>query len=335
MAAHRDPIERKVQVTGGSTYTISMPKGWATERGIEAGTRLNIYTRGDRLVLTPTASDERRRSVTIRARDRDPTDLARRVGTAYVAGCEEIAVEDRPDGRQRRAVRDTLRGLVGIEIHAEDDERMVARTMLSVDDLSARQTLVQIQQLALLMHEDAVAAVVAGDSEAGRAVQSRDDDVDRLFGLVCREFHLSLAELAVAQRRDGPTTFEYYTAARQLERIADHAEKIASVAVRAETTPPEDIAERLDELAGRSREVVRRAFSGTFGDDGPDLGRVVSDGHALVDDAAAVDRELYERGLEGGYLLGTVLDSIVRTAEYGINVAEAGLRAGMRDHDHE
>ena len=44
---------RKVQVTGGSTYTVSIPKTWATDNDVEAGTKIEFHPDGDSLFLTP------------------------------------------------------------------------------------------------------------------------------------------------------------------------------------------------------------------------------------------------------------------------------------------
>ncbi len=329
-----DPIQRKVQVTGGSTYTVSLPKDWAGEQEIEAGSTVHLYSRDDRLLVSKGEYDSEKRSVTIRSNSREPEDLARSVAAAYIAGCEEIRVEGMLDNDQRRAIRDAVTGLVGIEIHEEGESFIVGRTMLDVGDLSPEQTLVQMELTALSMHQDAVDAVLEGDAEKGMRVARQDDDVDRLFGLICREFQRSLVNVGVPMRADGLTKFEYYTAARQLERIADHAEKIAEVAERAETPPPDGIAEGFDELSERSRELVRRSVTGLLeGKDTDELGSIVVDADALADEAEHLDRELYESGAEDGYLFGTVLDSIVRTSEYGVNVAEAGLQVAMRGTD--
>nr|WP_276591866.1 PhoU domain-containing protein [Halorutilus salinus] len=184
---------------------------------------------------------------------------------------------------------------------------------------------------ALSMHEDALDAVLAGDAEKGRRVARQDNDVDRLFGLICREFQRSLVNVDVPMRGGDLTKFEYYTAARQLERIADHAEKIAEVAERAASTPPDEVAERFDALGERSRNLVTRSVDGLLDVEDSDLGSIIVDAEVFVDDAEALDRELYERDADDGYLLGTVLDSLVRTSEYGVNVAEAGLQVEMRD----
>lgn len=332
MADDSMPIERKVQLTGGSTYTVSLPKEWASRHSIAPGTTVQIFSRRDWLVLTRAQTDTDRRSVTIAAGGRNPKALALHVAAAYVAGCEEVRVEGVLTSAHRRAVRDAVSGLVGIEIHEETDESIVARTMLDVADLSPDQTLAQMELTTLTMHQEAIDAVVAGDSETARRVQRQDDDVDRLFGLICREFQRSLVDVRVSQGGNGLTTFEYYTAARQLERVADHAEKIAGIAERIEETPPEDVTAELDALGQQARELVRSALSGLLeGEDPNKLGAVVADAETVLEDASALDRELYERELTDGYLLGTVVDSIVRTAEYGVNIAEASLQVAMRE----
>lgn len=328
------PIKRKVQVTGGSTYTVSLPKDWAGKQGIESGSTVNLYSREDKLLVSKGEYDSRKLSVAIEANSREPGDLARSVAAAYIAGCEEIRVEGMLDNDQRRGIRDAVTGLVGIEIHEEGESFIVGRTMLDVGDLSPEQTLVQMELTALSMHEDAVDAVIEGDAEKGMRVARQDDDVDRLFGLICREFQRSLVNVGVPMRAGGLTKFEYYTAARQLERIADHAEKIAEVAERAGSSPPDEIGERFDSLGERSRDLVKRSVAGLLeGEDTDALGEIIVDADGLEEEAEELDRELYERGTEDGYLFGTVVDSIVRTTEYGVNITEAGLQVSMRGTD--
>ncbi len=332
MAEDSTPVERKVQLTGGSTYTVSLPKEWASSQAIEPGSTVHIYSRRDWLVLTQAQTDRDRRSATIVAGGRNPPELALHVAAAYVAGCEEIRVEGVLDTAHRRAIRDAVSGLVGIEIHEETAETIVARTMLDVADLSPSQTLVQMELTTLTMHEEAIDAVLTGDSETGRRVKRQDDDVDRLFGLICREFQRSLVDVSVSQGGNGLTTFEYYAAARQLERVADHAEKIAGVAERIGETPPEEVTSDLNALGHQARDLVRRALSGLLEEDDPNtLSAVVADAERVVEEAEALDRDLYELGLTDGYLLGTVVDSIIRTAEYGVNIAESGLQVAMRE----
>jgi hypothetical protein len=79
---------------------------------------------------------------------------------------------------------------------------------------------------------------------------------------------------------------------------------------------------------------VERSVTGLLEGEGTDeLGEIIVDADELEEKAEELDRELYERGTEDGYLFGTVLDSIVRTTEYGVNITEAGLQVSMRGTD--
>jgi len=331
MKENQDPIERKVQLTGGSTYTVSLPKNWAGNQEIEPGSHVNLYSRGDQLVMTRSKDgpDATEHVTTIAAGDREPATVAHSVASAYVAGCDEVRIEDVRSHEQRRAIVRTIRGFVGLEVMTEDEERMVARTMLDAGDLSPEQTLAQIERTTLEMHDEAIAAVVGADGDVGQQIARQDDDVDRLFALVSRGFQQSLVDPAVTMGEDELTPFEYYMAARQLERVADHAEKIATIAGRLDGRPPEDIADELVELGDRSRAIVQRAIDGLL-DAEEQPGAVVADAELLLTEIETIDEQLYEAGVEDGYLLGLVLDSIERTVQYGVNVAEAGLQARHR-----
>jgi phosphate uptake regulator len=327
-----DPIERKVQLTGGSTYTVSLPKDWAGEQDIEPGSRVNLYSQGDQLVMTQSNSGPSAECymTSITAGDREPTTVAHSVASAYIAGCDEVRVEGLDTPEQRRAVVRTIRGFIGLEVMSEERDNMIARTMLDAGTLSAEQTLAQIERTALEMHEEAMGAVVEADGEVGRGIARQDDDVDRLFALISRGFQQSLVDPAVTMGNQGELTpFEYYMAARQLERIADHAEKIATIAGRLDAIPPGSTADELLDLGERAREIVERSLSGLL-DPRSTGGSVVADAESLLDEIESTDQELYRQGLDDGYLLGLVLDSVERTVEYGINIAEAGLQAEHR-----
>jgi phosphate uptake regulator len=331
MSSDNNPIERKVQLTGGSTYTVSLPKGWANGQEIEPGASVDLYTRGEQLIVTrgPGDPEPDRRTATIEATDHTPETLGLCVGAAYVAGCEKIRVDGLRDSTERRTVARSIRRFVGLEVMTEDETSLTAQTMLDAADLSPEQTLAQLQRTALEMHADAVDAVIAADGDLGQQIAQQDDTVDRLFALVSRGFQRSLVDPAVALSREDLSSFEYYMAARQLERVADHAEKIATIAGRLEGPPPEGVSDALRTHGDDAREIVSDSIDGLVGD-GPAATTILSRTDDLLAAVETLDEDLYDRTLTDSYLLGVVLDSIVRTAEYGANVAEAGLQAQYR-----
>ncbi|MBS7649536.1 phosphate uptake regulator PhoU, partial [Candidatus Bathyarchaeota archaeon] len=44
---------RRIQLTGRSTYIVSLPKRWISEIGLRAGSQLVISREGESLLLTP------------------------------------------------------------------------------------------------------------------------------------------------------------------------------------------------------------------------------------------------------------------------------------------
>jgi phosphate uptake regulator len=330
MTTRHDLIERKVQLTGGSTYTVSLPKEWANEQQIEPGSTVALYVTGNRLTITHGAVEtERDRRTEIDATNRDPATLSLDVGAAYVAGCNEIQVTGFDDAAERRAVTRSIRRFVGLEVMTEDEHSLTARTMLDAADLSPEQTLSQLERTAMEMHADAITAVIETDGELGERIARQDYTVDRLFSLISRAFQRPLVDPSVGMSSDGLRSFEYYMAARQLERVADHAEKIADIAGRLDSAPPPEIADSLETYGRAARDVVTDSLTG-LSEDAPEHESVIADAEVLLEEIESFDEELYHTDHEDSYLLGVVLDSIVRTTQYGVNIAESGLQARYR-----
>jgi phosphate uptake regulator len=167
------------------------------------------------------------------------------------------------------------------------------------------------------MHRDAIEAVRTDDAEFAAQVAARDDDVDRLFALVSRQFHRCLADARKADNLETGRLRAYtqFRIARQLERIADHAERIAAVTDRQPEAPTTGVADRLDGFGADARSVVRTALDG-------DAAQALRQRADVLDAAAAFDREIHGNRTDSAYLYGRVVERIRRTAEHGGNVAE-------------
>ncbi len=318
------PIERKVQITGGSTYTVSIPKAWANARDIGSGSPVHLYPFDDRLVVAQPTDEIPLRMAIINVDAVGNEALPRQIEAAYAAGSDEIVVESDTgfDSSERRTANDVITRLIGIEVETETDREIVARSLLDPSEVSLDGTTDQLRQIALSMHENAIRAVVDGDesgTELAEHVVSRDDDADRLFALVSRQFYRALTDVrevdALGTTRQ--IAFARFRTARQLERVADHAELIAEIAIRQDEPPDADLGDRFETLAADARRVVRTALDGNTGE-----ALLRRDG--VVGEVADLDRELYELDRNGVYLYGRLLESIRRTAEYGGNVAEIG-----------
>ncbi|WP_229110028.1 phosphate uptake regulator PhoU [Halapricum desulfuricans] len=324
---------RKVQVTGGSTYTVSLPKEWATDNDVSAGSIVEFHSEKDLLLLSPKDDVDRTEGTLDITGLEEDHDLTRAVMTMYVSGFDIITLEaQRITAAQRRVIRDATQGLVGLEVIEETGERVVLQDLLDSSELSVHNAITRMRLVSLTMLSDAVEALVENDDELADDVMERDDDVDRLWYMVSRVFRTVLRNPTAANDIGFPreTVFDYQSAARQLERIADHATKIARIAGEVGDVTDEE-ADALLGLKEGAIEVPKLAMDAVFEDDPDEATRMANEARAMVrevdDRSREVDNLIREQDdPQSAQLLGLVVDSLSRTADYGSNIAESALQ---------
>ena len=323
---------RKVQVTGGSTYTVSIPKDWATENGVSAGSQVEFYPEGDSLFLTP-RSEEERTEGTLDITNLDGDELMRAVMTMYVSGFDIIALENsRISNDQRRTIRKATQGLVGLEVLEETRDRVVIRDLLDSSELSIHNAVTRMRLIALSMLEDAVTALEENDDDMARDVIQRDDDVDRLWMVVSRIFRATLRTPKAAEELGLPREicFDYHSSARQLERIGDHATKIAHLTLQLEEPVPDNVLQALGELHDDAVDVIDGGMDALFTEESVEATRLANDAREAVQEidehARAIDELLRDLDPARAQMLGLIVDSISRSADYGGNIAETALQ---------
>ncbi|WP_306059683.1 phosphate uptake regulator PhoU [Natronococcus wangiae] len=322
---------RKVQVTGGSTYTVSLPKSWATENGVSAGATVEFYPEEDSLLLTPTSETDRQEG-TLDVSDLEGERLTRAVMTMYVSGFDIIRLEaTRITTDQRRAIRDATQSLVGVEVLEETSDSVVIQDLLDSSELSIVNAVSRMRLIAQSMLEDAVTALIENDDDIAHDVLERDDDVDRLWLVVSRIFRATLRSPRAAEELGVPREdcFDYHSSARQLERVADHAAKISNLALKLEEIP-EPVAEGLVALHEDAFDILEKSLDALFADEAAEANRL---GHAAREAVLEIDQHTREiddmlRDLDPvqAQSLGLIVDSLSRSADYGGNIAETALQ---------
>ncbi len=321
-----------MQVTGGSTYTVSIPKTWATDNGVEAGTEIEFHPDGDSLFLTPRSEAERTRG-TLDVSNLTDRALTRAVTTMYVSGFDVIELEGAEiTTEQRSTVRESVQSLVGLEVLEETRDRVVIRDLLDSSELSIHNAVTRMRLISLSMLEDAITALSEHDHDIANDVISRDDDLDRLWLVVSRIFRSTLRTPKAAEELGLPREecFDYHSSARQLERIGDHATKIAHLTLNIDEPLPDDVVEAVSELHGDAVEVIDTAMDALFADDNDEATRLANDARtgvrAIDERVRAIDELLRDLDPARAQLLGLVVDSVLRSADYGGNIAETALQ---------
>ena len=332
-----EPMEtRKIQKVGGGTYTVSIPAQWAKEHNIEAAETAYLYTHSDGSLVVRWNEKEHSDLATIQIAltDTNPRVAERMLHAAYTAGFKRITLrsQDGLTSEQRRAITDCTRRLTGVEISEETDCYVTIQYLLDASDVSIRQSLLQLQCITLSMHE-AVTAFVAGETDESDYIINRDNEADRIYWLITRHFNRALLELAELDQLGvtRPQLFEYYVTARQLERIADHAAKIVRCANRTNHAISEELLPEVRSISADTRQVVEDASDAVVNDTPTDVAHsALNRCEQVVQEARRLDQTLVERAPEDAYVLTRMLDSLIRIAKSGGNIAELRLQSSLR-----
>ncbi len=126
---------RKLQVVGGSSYMISLPKSWIKRNNLKRGDELILIEFNKSLKIIPPKSENR---VEVRLPRMDRDYLKRFLYSLYIQGVDEIVLENVNDVD---VVRECISGLVGMEVIDVNSDKAVLKclnTPFNLDDAVRR-----------------------------------------------------------------------------------------------------------------------------------------------------------------------------------------------------
>ncbi len=221
---------RKVQLTGGSSYVITLPKDWIIDQKIQKNDPLGLIVQpdGSLLISTKLTPEKVHREKVIDADAiLDPRYLFRLLIGAYIAGYSYIIVKSKKglSPTVRDQVAEFTRMTIGPEIMEEDLNSTTLKDLLDPAEMPFNKTVERMFILVKTMHENTMKALRSGDGDLAEEVIMRDDDVDKLHWLIARQSNIMLHDTNLARRLDVSLddAIYYFLVSRILERIGDHA----------------------------------------------------------------------------------------------------------------
>jgi phosphate uptake regulator len=241
---------RKVQRTGKSTYIVSLPKSWASKNHIESGSIIYIFQSDNGALMLLTNRCEKDLSIRLEIGDKEGEPLIRDIVACYVAGYKTVEITSRRiSAAQKRDLHQIVNKLIGPEILEETISKVVIQDLLSSEELEVEKALRRMKTVVKSMMQDAISSLIGCNRELAADVVRRDNDVDRLNLLVSRQFTEILRSGSVRREAlNAITNFNYMQAASNLERVADHALKIARIVDSTGCKLPEGISIEISRL---------------------------------------------------------------------------------------
>lgn len=228
---------RKLQVTGGSTYTLSLPKEWVKVNGLGARDAIQVDWRpSGALRISALESKREVRRITLSTK-RVPTDaILDHLMGAYLAGTDRISIHHESDESRKikKIIRDFQRFTRGFEIEGETDTRHTLICLLNASEMPLRSSLNQMFLRLNSIVRDALEVLCGGDIDLISDYEEREREIDSQHFLIERQAGIILDSYKVAEslgmtRRQA---VEHANLARCLERMADHAFQLADLATK-------------------------------------------------------------------------------------------------------
>jgi phosphate uptake regulator len=325
-----NPETRKVQITGGSTYIISLPKDWAENSKIEKGDSLTLWPRADGHLIVEPRTVSKKKAEEIMLSEESPTHLLRRLIGLYMAGHRQMKLKtkDRMSQKTRKAIRELTKRAVGTEIIEESGDFVLVQDFLEPSDLPLDKTVRRMFTMASSMFKDSILSVMDTNVDLAKDVQLRDDEVDRLYWLVSKQFNMVLNDPILASKMDltSPECLNYRAVARTIERIADHACKIAANSTELKKA---DIAPRtlklVDDYSSFSADLFEKSMKSFYGKSLKLANETMDSAEKGATFRKQLARNIPKADTTVAVALAFISDSIERVASYSTNICEIAI----------
>jgi Phosphate uptake regulator len=327
---------RKVQVTGGTTLIVSLPKTWANKVNLKGGDQVSLVQQSDGSLCVRTRNvTEANLSKSIFIEGKDGDILVRELIGAYIAGYNSIELRaEKILARQRDTVRNTVNMLIGPEIIEETSDKIMLQDVLNPAELSVRKSIKRMFMITSSMQENAITALREKDFDLAKDVQARDSEVDKLFLLVSKQFRMVMRDISLADRFDMSMEehLDLRLCASPLERIGDHAAKMSAMVEQIGYKPvPEKIIDDIAEMNRLSMKIVSDAIDALFKKNLDMAHATFAMKREATEKLQKIDESLLGMNSEVSMPLGIILDSIDRTCDYGCNIAEIAINSAVSD----
>jgi phosphate uptake regulator len=329
---------RRLQETGRASFIISVPKKWIQELGLHKGSLITLSKQEDgSLVLTPGRARiaQKPTEVTVHLEpSQDPRSLVRKVIALYLIGLNTIILKSKNSSVSsmlRDAIRELVRTkLVGTEIVSESPTETVLQVLLSYPELSAEKALRRMATIADQMHKDSITALCDGRRDLAAQVLKSDDEVDRFSFYIVRQMKQAVEDRRILKEvglRSARDCLGYRLVTKSIERVADHAVRIAQHATELKEALTPRLSARIKEFSEFCSLLFHEAVQSLFRDDYLMADSVLARQDQVQTLEAEIERQIYKQDLSPEDISGLrlVLESLRRIGEYGTDIAEIVL----------
>ncbi|MEM0016196.1 MAG: PhoU domain-containing protein [Saccharolobus sp.] len=324
-------ISRKIQLTGGSTYIVSLPKEWVKALSLKNGDEVEIFQEPDmKLVLMPKSrklsEQEEKRKILV-CENAPAEAIVREFIAYYMAGYSSVTLScPKMSSTTRSYIKDIVRRrLLGAEVIEEDVNSISIQFLVDEKELSIKKAISRAFTISFNMLKDSLDAISKSDFELAKEIVERDDEVDRFFFYIARQLTISVTSVSILDSENYNLTqsVDIYSVAKAIERVGDHASRIAALSEDVSKSSNKEDLVSLGLSIAENYKLAINAFLNARKD--------IS--HNLISDNSIFSklREMQEmviKSVDDSKIITSVsmvIDSLRRVARYSSDIAEATI----------
>ncbi|KAA8922315.1 phosphate uptake regulator PhoU [Thermoplasma sp.] len=313
-------VTRKVQVTGGSTYIISLPPEWVKRNNIGKGSEVYVMDQGGDLIVAPPDSTEPEitKKITLPG-SYTGKPLQRLLTSTYISGFDTLVVvsKDKMTMEMRDDIKRFAKVVMGIEVIEETSKSIVLQNVLNASTFPLQKAIRRMSLNVSTMIEDTIKAIQDEDDDLIENIILRDDEVDRYQWYIYREVKIRC--------RDDRSNVYILVLSRILERIADHAVNICQVIRNRKDIKGKD---KMVENLIYSKDVYNRAMEAFYAKKFEEIDGIINRKGEII----SRKYELLSI-LNYDTVISSIAEEISRIGLYGTDIAELAMDLIMSDKE--
>jgi phosphate uptake regulator len=321
---------RRVQVTGGASFVVTLPKDWAEAQKIVKNDPVGLVVQPDGTLLITkkiTEDAEQRVKEIDSSAITDPAFLFRILIGAYITGFTVIRItaKQRFPPFVRTVVRDFTRMTIGQEVVEETETSITIKDLLNPSEMPFDNTLKRMFVIIRTMHDDAVTALDTHNRSLAMDVINRDGDVDRLNWMIARQTNMILKNVSLSRKMgiSPDMAMNYTMISRITERVGDHAVRIAEHSLPIiDVDFDKKFMNAIKKSSALSLEIFDRSIISFFNADMKEAHRNIESLTALEDICGDINNMVLKQDALVALNIAYISESIRRAGEYAGDISE-------------
>jgi phosphate uptake regulator len=317
---------RRIQVTGGGTYIISLPKNWVKRYDLTKGDTLRIEERNMGIFLSPKKEKIKKTAVI------PPSGNIRREITAkYMCGYDTVSIlsEISIHHSERRMIKEVLKTLSGYEIVDETNKEITICNLLDPSELPTKKAMRRQFFVATSMQKDFLKSFLTNDRDLARDVIQRDFEVDRLYFLVVRQLRTAIIDTGFAEKIDVTPLecLDLRIVAKNIEQIADNIENncIAFGEMDHRSLSPQIFA-NVKKMSDLLMTIFQDSWDALEKKDFQKADGVLAMKSEIDTLKKELDEEVLEMRGKDAIYMGNIIENLAKIGELSIDIADIVIR---------